>query len=301
MAQLGDLTVYDRTPRDLIVEHASGAEIILSNKTVISDETMARLPDLRYIGVIATGYNVVDVEAAARRGIVITNAPAYSTDSVAQMVFALLLELCNHVCKHSEAVRSGEWVKSKDFAFWKNPQIELSGKTMGIIGFGSIGRRVARIASTFGMNVVVSSRTRPDDLGDASWVEMPELLRQSDVVSLHCPLTDETSGLIDRETLDLMKPSAFLINTARGPLVVDSDLAEALNEGRIAGAGLDVLTNEPPKAENPLLSAKNCAITPHIAWATVEARSRLMQIIVENVRAFIEGRPINVIPELRIL
>lgn len=299
LAELGDLTVYDRTPADQIVERASGAEIILTNKALITGEIMEQLPDLRYVGVIATGYNVVDVRAAESRRIIVTNAPAYSTDSVAQLVFALLLQLCNHACEHSEAVRSGEWVKSMDFAFWKFPQIELSGKTMGIIGFGSIGRRVARIASALGMNVLVSSRTRPEDLEGATWAEIPELLQKSDVVSLHCPLTTETKGLIDRRHIDLMKPTAFLINTARGPLVVDGDLAEALNRKRIAGAGLDVLTEEPPKADNPLLTASNCVITPHIAWATVEARTRLMEIIVENVRAYIAGMPMNVIPELR--
>jgi len=297
LAPFGQVQIYERTPEDLILERTQGAEILLTNKTPLSGAVLSRLPVLRYIGVLATGYNVVDVKAAGRLGIVVSNVPAYATQSVAQMVFALLFALCRRVEAHSDAVRAGAWSRSQDFCFWLSPQVELKGKIMGIVGFGRIGRRVAAIASACGMRpwaADVAQRGRPNLPGFA-WCELPDLLRAADVVSLHCPLTAQTAGLINRERLALMKPSAYLINTARGPLVYDADLADALNRGVIAGAGLDVLSEEPPRADDPLLTAKNCVITPHIAWATFEARSHLVRMAVENLEAFLDGRPMNVV------
>lgn len=291
---LGNLTVYDRTPPELVLERAEGAAALLTNKTPLPAAVLSRLPELRYIGVLATGYNVVDVAFAEKRGIVVTNVPDYSTYSVAQLAFALLLELCNQVQVHNAAVHAGEWTSSPDFCFAKTPLAELYGKTFGIIGFGAIGRQAARIAAAFGMRVVTVNRGKryPEE---PEYLALNELLAQSDVVSLHCPLTPETAGLINKETLRRMKPTALLINTSRGGLVVERDLADALNEGRIAGAGLDVLSVEPPPADNPLLSARNCIITPHIAWATREARVRLMTAAVDNLRAFQDGRRQNVV------
>lgn len=294
---LGELTVYDRTPGPQIVERARGAQIVFTNKTPISDAAIAQLPEMRYIGVLATGYNIVDVDAARGRGIVVTNIPTYGTRSVAQMVFALLLEMCHHVQAHSDAVRSGRWTASRDFCFWDYPLIELAGKTMGIIGFGRIGQQTADIARAFGMNVLGYDANPTDQSGRAGfrWAEFDELMRESDVVSLHCPLFPETRCIINRDALKLMKKTAFLINTARGPLIDEQDLADALNRGAIAGAALDVLSEEPPRADNPLLSANNCLITPHISWATKEARARLMDIAADNLRAFIAGKPINTV------
>jgi len=291
---LGRLTVYDRTPPGLVLERARGAEALLTNKTPLTAEMMAELPELRYIGVLATGYNVVDVAFAAKRGIVVTNVPDYSSRAVAQHAFALLLELCSRVGLHSRAVEAGEWCTSDDFSFTKAPLVELAGKTIGIIGFGSIGRQAARIAAAFGMRVVTPERGKrhPEE---PEYLPLSDVFRQSDVVSLHCPLTPETECLISERSLALMKPSAFLINTARGGLVAERDLARALNEGRLAGAGLDVLSVEPPSPANPLLTARNCIITPHIAWAAREARTRLMQIAADNLRRFLEGRPQNVV------
>ena len=293
----GDLTVYDYTEKNEIYARAAGAEILFTNKTPLSAEMMAQLPELRYIGVLATGYNVVDVKAATERGITVTNIPTYGTHSVAQMVFALLLEMCHHVQLHSDAVISGEWTKNRDFCFWKTPLIELSGKTIGIIGYGRIGRQVARIADSFGMRILAYDKIQGQnpDLAEFRWVELDELLRQADVISLHCPLFPDTAGLINQASIAMMKPSALLINTSRGGLIVDQDLADALNNGRITGAALDVLSVEPPPADNPLLHAKNCLITPHISWATAEARSRLMDIAVDNLKSFLEGNPVNVI------
>lgn len=291
----GGAVVYDRTPKELIVERAKDAELVLTNKTPLTAETIKQLPKLRYIGVLATGYDVVDVAAAAERGIVVTNIPAYSTDSVAQLVFALLLELCHHAGLHNEAVRGMEWSNQPDFCFWKTPLVELKGKTFGIIGYGTIGEQTAQIAAAFGMRVLAHNRSRKGktDLPGFAWAEMEEILAEADVVSLHCPLTDETAGMINKETIAKMKKTAFLINTARGKLIVEEDLADALNEGRIAGAGLDVLSSEPPEPDNPLLRARNCVITPHIAWATKEARSRLMETAVLNVSRFLAGDPIH--------
>lgn len=297
LKQFGEVVIYDRTPFEQTIERAAGAEILITNKVPLMADTIAQLPELRYIGATSTGYNVIDVAAAAKRGIVVTNVPAYSTNSVAQLVFAYILEFCHHVQVHTSAVREGEWSANPDFCFWKNPQIELDGKTIGIIGFGSIGRQVARIASVFGMRVIASSRTQQNepDIANFEWAEVSEVFRRSDFVTLHAPLTPDTEGLVNHKTLAMMKPSAFLINTARGPLVVEEDLAEALNNGCIAGAGLDVLSVEPPPSGNPLLSAKNCLITPHIAWATYEARSRLMNVVNKNLEAFLSGQPENVV------
>jgi glycerate dehydrogenase len=297
---LGDCTVFERTPNDLISERAAGAEIILTNKVVLGPEQLAQLPHLRYIGVLATGYNVVDVEAARQRNVTVTNVPAYSTASVAQMAFALLLELSQQVGHHARLVRDGRWTASVDFCFWDRPLVELDGLTLGIVGFGAIGRRVARLARAFGMEVLVHTahpeKYRETAEGkEARFVSLDELFRASDAISLHCPLTEETRALVDARRLDLMKPTAFLLNTSRGPLVDEAALAATLNAGRIAGAGLDVLSVEPPPAGNPLLQAANCCITPHIAWATGAARQRLMTTAVENLRAYLTGTPQNVV------
>jgi glycerate dehydrogenase len=284
---LGEVTVYDRTPESLLLERARGAEALLTNKTPLGRETLAALPELRYVGVLATGYNVVDAAAARERGIVVTNVPAYGTASVAQLTIALLLELCHQVGVHAAAVRTGEWAASQDWSFWKTPQVELAGKTFGCIGLGRIGGQTARIAEALGMRVVVHSRSQG--------ISLEALLEQSDVVSLHCPLFPETRELLGASQFQRMKPSAFLLNTSRGPLVVEKDLADALNAGVIAGAGVDVLSVEPPVAGSPLFTARNCIVTPHIAWATREARARLMEIATNNVAAFAAGASENVV------
>lgn len=294
LASLGDLTVYERTPPGLTVERARGADILLTNKTRLDAATLAELPSLRFVAVLATGYDVVDVAAAGRRDIPVANVPEYGTDSVAQHVFALLLELCHRVGEHDGAVKRGEWQRSPDFAFWNAPPIELTGKTMGIVGYGRIGRRVAAIARAFGMSVVVSGRARRD-LTDATWLAVDELFERSDVVSLHCPLTDSTRAMVDRAMLARMRPGAFLINTARGPLVDEAALAQALRDRVLAGAGLDVVAVEPMRPDNPLRDAPNCVITPHLAWASLAARRRLMRATVDNVRAFLAGSPIHVV------
>ena len=277
---LGEATIYDRTPPELVVDRARDAEILLTNKCVVDRQAIAQLPKLRYIGVMATGYNVVDIAAARERRIVVTNVPAYSTRSVAQHAFALLLELTQHVGHHAGTIE--RWPKSADYCYWDFPLVELAGLTMGIIGHGHIGREVEKLARAFGMNVLVHRG-----------VDLEVLLRSSDVVSLHCPLTPATEGLINASRLALMKPTAFLINTGRGGLVVEQDLADALNAGKIAGAGLDVLSTEPPRSDNPLLMAKNCLITPHLAWATRASRERLMRAVVKNIQAFLAGAPEN--------
>ena len=297
LKKTGDVKVYDRTPTDQIVERAAGAEIVYTNKTPLSRETLCQLPALKFIGVLATGYNVVDTEAAKEQGILVTNIPGYGTDSVAQLTFALLLELCHHVQYHSDSVRQGKWAQSVDYCYWDYPLIELAGKTMGIIGFGTIGKKVADIATSFGMNIIGndSHKTDRSQQRNFKWSEVNALLEEADVVSIHCPLLPDTTGLINKERLRLMKQTAFLLNTSRGPIIVDEDLAEALNEGRIAGAGIDVLSIEPPSKDNPLFTAKNCLITPHIAWATREARTRLMDMAVNNLSAFLNGNPVNVV------
>lgn len=296
LAALGELKVYDRTSLDRVFERAQIAQIILTNKTLLTAETIESLPELTYIGVMATGCNVVDIETARRKSIIVTNVPEYGTSSVAQMVFAHILNLCLHVGEHGESVSQGVWARSSDFCFWDFPLIELAGLTIGIVGYGRIGRAVARLGSAFGMHVLVNDITTPTNLdGDVESVDLDTLFRESDIISLHCPLTPQTKNLVNRERLKLMKPSAFLINTSRGPLVDEQALAEALNNKHIAGAGLDVLEKEPPAENNPLFAARNCYITPHIAWATASARERLMRIVVENVRAYLGGSPKNIV------
>jgi glycerate dehydrogenase len=293
----GELTVYDRTGPDQIIERASPADIILTNKTPLTEETLAQLPNLKFISVLATGFNVVDVQAARRRNIPVSNVPVYGTDSVAQFVFALVLELCHHVGVHSDAVREGQWTANPDFCFWKTPLVELAGKTMGLVGFGRIGRRVGALANAFGMKVIAYDAVRggDPDFTPFEWVSLQDVFSHSDVVSLHCPQTTENAGFVNEKLLKRMQPHAFFINTARGGLVNEDDLAGALNAGDLAGAGVDVVSTEPIQADNPLLKARNCLITPHHAWATLSARKRLMNTTASNIAAFIDGRPANVV------
>ena len=297
LKKFGEVLIYDRTPADKVVERAMDAEVVFTNKTPLSAEALNQLTALKFIGVLATGYNVVNTDVAKQRGIIVSNIPGYGTASVVQLTFALLLELCHHVQRHSDSVMDGRWSRSADFCYWDFPLVELAGKTMGIIGFGTIGRKVGDLATAFGMNIIGNSRRQTDQSHrqNFKWASVPELLLQSDVVSIHCPLLPETQGLINKESLKLMKKSAFLLNTSRGPIIVDKDLAEALNNKEIAGAAIDVLSAEPPPKDNPLFSAQNCIITPHIAWATIEARARLMKTAIENLAAFIKGEPVNVI------
>jgi len=293
---MGEVTVYDRTKAEETVVRAAEAEIVLTNKVVISREIIAQLPMLKYIGVLATGYNVVDIEAAHERGITVTNVPAYSTESVAQMVFAHLLTVTNRTEHYAIENRKGRWTENPDFCYWDFPHMELAGKTFGIVGLGNIGRRVAEIATAFGMHVKAMTSKSADALpANIEKATLEDLLSTSDVLSLHCPLTDTTRHLINRETLRQMKPAAILINTGRGPLVNDQDVADALAGGRLAAFCADVLTEEPPKADNPLLKESNAYFTPHIAWASTEARKRLIQVAVDNVCQFINGQPQNVV------
>jgi len=296
IAQLGELTVFPRTSAEEFYAHAEGADILLTNKTLITAEHIDRLPDLKYIGILATGYNVVDIEAARKHGIPVCNIPAYSTRSVAQMVFALLLAITNRVEHYAEENRKGRWSRNPDFCYWDTPLMELSGKKMGIVGLGHTGMATARIALAFGMEVYACTSKSPLQLGtDIRKSTMEELFSACDVISLNCPLTPETHHLVNPHTLALMKPGAILINTGRGPLINEQDLADALNNGTIYAAGVDVLSQEPPRADNPLLSARNCYITPHIAWASTAARERLMQIMLENIKAYQDGKPVNVV------
>lgn len=291
---LGELKVYDRTAPEELLERSKDADALITNKTVIAKEDMASLPKLRYIGVLATGYNVVDIDAAKERGIVVTNIPAYSTDSVAQMVFAHLLNITQRVGYYADENRRGRWTANADFCYWDTPLLELAGKKMGIVGFGHIGQATARIAQAFGMEVGVFTSKEQSALPvGMKKMELDELFASCDVVSLHCPLTPSTKEMVNAKRLNAMKANAILINTGRGPLVNEQDLADALNEGRIAAAGLDVLSVEPAAEGNPLLSARNCFITPHIAWATKEARIRLMNIAVHNLRSYQEGKVVN--------
>jgi len=292
---LGTCEIYDRTPPAQLLARASNAEVLLTNKTVLTREQIQNLPRLKYIGVLATGTNVVDLAAARERGIPVTNVPAYGTKSVAQTTLALLLELTQHVGHHAQAVRAGRWTRSPDWCYWERPLIELDGLTLGIVGFGRIGRAVGELGAGLGMRLLACTPTPKAAPALVRFVELETLLRESDVVSLHCPLTPETKNLINAERLGWMKRTALLLNTSRGPLIDEAALAAALNAGRLAGAGLDVLSVEPPPADNPLLTAKNCVITPHLAWATRAARSRLMKIAVENIRAFFNGKPQNVV------
>lgn len=296
-SDLGDITVYERTSPEEILKRATGAEILLTNKTPVREEVIRQLPELKYIGVLATGYNIIDVDAASRNNIAVANIPDYGSYSVAQLTFALLLELCHHVQRHSDSVREGKWASSKDWCYWEYPLVELAGKTMGIIGFGNIGQKVGDIAASFGMKVLGAGRRESDQSARKNfrWASVDEILQQSDVVSIHCPLTPETKGLINAQSVRTMKPGSFLLNTSRGPIIIDEDLSDALNTDVIAGAGIDVLSVEPPHQNNPLFTAKNCIITPHIAWATKEARARLMNMALANLKAFLSGNPVNVI------
>ncbi len=294
MKALGECVIYERTAPEQVLERAAGAEVVLTNKVVITAEHIAALPDLKYIGVLATGYNIVDVEAARNRGIVVTNIPAYSTDSVAQMVFAHILNICLQVQHYTEEVRDGRWTSSPDFCFWDTPLMELSGKKLGIVGLGHTGSATARIAIGFGMQVCAyTSKSHFQLIPEIKKMELDELFRECDIVSLHCPLNEQTRGMVNAARLKTMKPTAILINTGRGPLVNEQDLADALNNGTIYAAGVDVLSQEPPRADNPLLHARNCFITPHIAWASGEARQRLMQIAVDNLNGYITGKVVN--------
>jgi glycerate dehydrogenase len=292
LQSLGYCEIYDRTPPDAVVQRAAFAEIVLTNKTLLTRAVIEQLPKLQYIGVLATGYNVVDLQAARERHIPVTNVPKYSTPSVAQMVFALLLELTRHVGLHAEGVRAGRWSNQADFCYWDKPMIALESLTMGIVGLGAIGQSVAKLAQAFGMSVLAYQHSPKSGV---TCVDLESLFRRSDVISLHCPLTPKTQHLVNAQRLALMKPSAFLINTSRGPLVDEEALAQALRSGQIAGAGLDVLTVEPPKLDNPLFSLKNCFITPHIAWATQTARQTLLEIAVANIQAFLNGSVQNVV------
>jgi glycerate dehydrogenase len=295
LKSLGQCEIHDRTTPAELLRRATKADILLTNKTVLNGGDIQNLPRLKYIGVLATGTNVVDLEAARARGIPVTNVPTYGTKSVAQMTFALLLELAHHAGHHAQTVREGRWTASADFCYWDYPLVELEGLTLGIVGFGRIGRAVAELAAAFGLKVLATNPSATTAPPFVRLVELETLLRESDIVSLHCPLTPHTARLVNAQRLGLMKPTAFLLNTSRGPLVDEAALADALNSGRLAGAALDVLAVEPPAADNPLLTARNCLITPHLAWATRAARSRLMQIAIQNVRAFLQGKPENVV------
>lgn len=293
---LGSLTVYDRTAEGEIVPRIGDAQAVLVNKVPLTAATLAACPGLKYIGVLATGYNVVDTAAAKQRGIVVTNIPSYGTRAVAQFVFALLLEICHHVGAHSRAVHMGQWAQSLDFSFWNYPLTELAGKTLGLVGFGRIGQSTAHIARAFGMRVLYHTPRPKQGVEElAAYATLNELLEKSDVISLHCPLTPETKGMINSASIAKMKRGVILINTARGPLIEEADLAAALNSGRVYAAGLDVVSEEPIKPDNPLLAAKNCFITPHIAWAPLESRARLMETAVQNLRAFVNCKPQNVV------
>lgn len=292
--QLGDLTVYDRTGNDQIISRCQDAEAVLTNKVILTAEIISALPKLKYIGVMATGYNVVDIDAARSRGIVVTNVPAYSTASVAQLVFAHLLNIASQVALHDSQVHEGKWVNSVDFCFYAAPLIELDGKQIGIVGLGQIGSAVARIAQAMGMKVAAYTSKSQEQLGDGiTKMSLEQLFATSDVVTLHCPLTPDTKYIVNADRLATMKANAIIINTGRGPLVNEQDLADALNNGTIAAAAVDVLSCEPPKADNPLLTAKNCHITPHIAWASQAARTRLIATLASNLQAFINGNPVN--------
>lgn len=289
--------IYDITPPEKVIERSIDADILVTNKTILSAEVLSQLPKLKYISTLATGYNVIDTQYAAEKGVVVSNIPAYSTDGVAQLVFALILELVNHVALHNKSVKDGDWCRSEHFCYWKAPIAELAHKTLGIIGFGKIGSAVAQIANAFGMKVIAySPNTRTyNGFGQVEFVDMDKVIAEADYLSLHCPLTDATNGLVNLDFLKKMKKTAILINTSRGPVINEADLKKALDDGIIAGAGVDVLSVEPAREDNPLLTCDNCIITPHIAWASFEARSRLMNIFKTNVEGFVAGKPINVV------
>ena len=295
--KLGDLTVYDRTPADKIAERIEGAEAVIVNKTPLSAETIAGCPTLKYIGVLATGYNVVDVQAAKDRGIPVCNIPTYGTAAVGQFAIALLLEICHHIGEHSQSVHNGDWESCVDWCYWNYPLIELDGKTMGIIGFGRIGQTTARIAQALGMKVLAYDQYENKSLESDTmkYTTLDDLLAKSDVISLHCPLFESTQGIINKDSIAKMKDGVIILNNSRGPLIVEQDLADALNSGKVAAAGLDVVSTEPIHGDNPLLKAKNCIITPHISWAPKESRQRLMDIAVDNLEKFLAGNPQNVV------
>ena len=297
LEEMGGVTVYDRTPAEQIIERIGDAAVVFTNKTPLSRETFLQTPNLRFIGVLATGYNVVDTAAAKEAGIIVTNIPTYGTAAVAQFTFALLLELCHHAGEHNAAVHQGAWAKSPDFCFWNYPLIELAGKTIGFIGMGRIGQAAAKIALALGMNVLAHDNNKIQSLESESfhYTNLDELLAQSDVISLHCPLNDSTKGIISKENIGKMKDGVMIVNTSRGPLIVEEDLVEALESGKVAGAAVDVVSSEPIRQDNPLLSARNCIITPHIAWAPIESRARLMDIAADNLRAFLDGKPVHVV------
>ncbi|MBT3638437.1 MAG: D-2-hydroxyacid dehydrogenase [Opitutae bacterium] len=296
LAKFGELKIHERTPPELVTERCAGAEVIITNKALVTRETLTKLPDLRYVGVTATGYNVVDLPYCLEKGITVTNVPSYSTNSVAQAVFAHVLRFTHRVEEHANSVRDGQWNSHPDFSYCIEAIDELDGQNLGIFGYGEIGQAVARLGRAFGMSILIHSRSfGEDDPAHGKALQVDELFAQSDVLTLHCPLTPETENCVNAERLKLMKNTAFLINTARGPLVDEHTLAEALESGMIAGAGLDVLSSEPPSPENPLLQARNCFITPHYAWATLSARKRLMKETVSNLRSFLEGKPRNVV------
>ncbi len=296
LQQICETVIYDRTPPEEVLSRLGDAEIALTNKALIDGDTIRSASNLKYIGVMATGYNVVDIAAAHERGIVVTHVPAYSTSSVAQLTFAMILELSNHLAEYAESVRKGAWVQSKDFSYQLRPQIELQDKTLALIGLGKIGQAVARIALAFGMKVI-SSHKHPerDAMEGVEFAEEDTCFKNADILSLHCPLNEYNKGFVNKDKLRMMKPAALLINTSRGPLINEHDLKAALHSGVIAGAALDVLSTEPPSADNPLLSAKNCLITPHIAWATFEARTRLMNVVIDNIKAWIEEKSLNLV------
>jgi len=296
LEQLGSLTVYDRTAEEDILERIGSANIVLTNKAPLNGATLRRLPSLKYIGVLATGYNVVDIVTAKQLGITVCNIPTYGTDSVAQFAIAMLLEITSHVGHHNEAVHAGRWESSPDWCFWDYPLIELAGKTMGIIGFGRIGQVTGRIAKSLGMHVIAYDANQNPD-ADCIYVSLDELFAQSDVIALHCPLFPETEGLINKQNIAKMKDGVIILNNSRGPLIVEQDLSDALNSGKVYAAGLDVVSTEPIKGDNPLLKARNCIITPHISWAPIESRQRLMDIAVNNVRQFVAGTPVNIVNE----
>lgn len=296
MGQLAEMTVYERTSPEELMERAADAEMLLTNKVALKEKEIMALPKLKYIGVLATGYNIIDTECAKKQGIVVTNIPAYSTDSVAQMTFAHILNITNHIDHYADQCRQGRWSRNKDFCYWDTPLIELAGKTIGIVGLGSIGYKVARIAQEFGMDVFAFTSKNSADLPEGiQKTTLEGLFGISDIITLHCPLNKETRGMINAESLSRMKRGAILINTGRGPLVNEQDVADALQSGQLAAYGTDVMSSEPPKEENPILNAPNAFVTPHIAWATLEARIRLMNIAVNNAKAFIDGKPINVV------
>lgn len=296
LKELGEVEIYDRSSVSETPGRIEGAEIVLTNKSAITEEIIAGAPDLKYIGVMATGYNIVDLEAAKKRNIIVTNVPAYSTASVAQLAFSFILELANHTMLYADSVRKGDWAGSKDFSYQLKPTMELENKTLGIIGFGEIGQAVTKIALAFGMKVIASHKhPERDKMEGVRFVNEETCFAESDFISLHCPLNEQNKEFVNKVLLEKMKPTACLINTSRGGLINESDLAAALSSDVIAGAGLDVLSTEPPSPENPLLQAKNCYITPHIAWASFEARTRLMKTLVDNVKAFMEGKPMNVV------